>query len=281
MNQPYFCLQNVSYAYPDGTKAIQNITITIPQNAKIAVVGKNGSGKSTFFQLLMGLIKPTSGQLLFQNEKVQYSKKALKALRQQIGIVFQNADNQLFAGTVKQDIAIGPSNLGWSYEKVEETTAKAIALTQLEPLQYRPIHFLSGGQKKRVSIAGVYAMEPNLLLLDEPTGGLDNYFTTQMLGYLRQLENNERTFLLSTHDIQLAYEWADLFIVFDEGQIAYFGDAQGLFNNDDLLASAHLDKPLLFEIANLLLKKGYSLSQHEYPKTKNELITQFQKLNIL
>lgn len=274
---PYFHLSDVSYHYPDGSWAIKELTVDIPQNAKIAVLGQNGSGKSTFFQLLMGLIKPTSGQIYFQNEKLDYSKKSLKELRQQIGLVFQDADNQLFAGTVKQDIAIGPYNLGWSAEKINEMTQKAITLTQLEELQERPIHFLSGGQKKRVSIAGVYAMNPNILLLDEPTGGLDHYFATQMLDYLRQLENNERTFLLSTHDIHLAYEWADLFMVFDEGKILYFGQAHGLFENDKLLSHAHLEKPWVFELANHLIMNGYTISNKEFPKTKIELLNQIKK----
>ncbi len=274
---PYFRLSEVSYQYPDGTWAIKELTVDIPQNAKIAVLGQNGSGKSTFFQLLMGLIKPTSGQIEFQNEKLHYTKKALKELRQKIGLVFQDADNQLFAGTVKQDIAIGPFNLGWSVEKINEMTEKAIELTQLEELKNKPIHFLSGGQKKRVSIAGVYAMNPSIFLLDEPTGGLDHYFTTQMLEYLRQLENNKRTFLLSTHDINLAYEWADLFIVFDKGKIIYFGEAQGLFEKDDLLRQAHLEKPWVFELANHFIMNGYPFSQEAFPKTKNDLLNQIKK----
>jgi cobalt/nickel transport system ATP-binding protein len=273
----YFRLSDVSYRYPDGTWAIKELTVDIPQNARIAVLGQNGSGKSTFFQLLMGLIKPTTGRIYFQNEKLHYSKKALKELRQQIGLIFQDADNQLFAGTVKQDIAIGPYNLGWPVDKINEMTEKAIGLTQLEELQDRPIHFLSGGQKKRVSIAGVYAMNPSIFLLDEPTGGLDHYFATQMLDYLRQLENNERTFLLSTHDIHLAYEWADLFMVFDEGKILYFGEAQGLFENDALLNQAHLEKPWIFELASQLIANGHSMSQEEFPKTKNELLSLIKK----
>lgn len=267
----YFKLNQLSYAYADGTKALSDITLDIPKGKKIAILGHNGAGKSTLFQHLNGILKPTAGSILFEGNGLEYSRKALKTLRQKVGIVFQNADHQLFSGTVKQDIAFGPLNLGWSTEKTEEKIAWAVAQTEVEDLLDKPIHFLSVGQKKRVAMAGVLAMEPSVLLLDEPTAGLDNYYATQVLQYLAKLEDGERTILLATHDIPLAYEWADLIIVMEAGKIIYNGDPITLFYEDELLHRAHLERPWIFEMVIALQKKKLLQENIKIPRSKQEL----------
>lgn len=267
----YFKLNQLSYAYADGTKALSDITLDIPKGKKIAILGHNGAGKSTLFQHLNGILKPTAGTIVFEGNDLEYSRKALKALRQKVGIVFQNADHQLFSGTVKQDIAFGPLNLGWSTEKTEEKIAWAVAQTEVEDLLDKPIHFLSVGQKKRVAMAGVLAMEPSVLLLDEPTAGLDNYYATQVLQYLANLDDGERTILLATHDIPLAYEWADLIIVMEAGKIIYNGDPITLFYEDELLHRAHLERPWIFEMVIALQKKKLLQENINIPRSKQEL----------
>ncbi|MBL3728391.1 ATP-binding cassette domain-containing protein [Lysinibacillus sp. HST-98] len=267
----YFKLNQLSYAYADGTKALSDITLDIPKGKKIAILGHNGAGKSTLFQHLNGILKPTAGSILFEGNGLEYSRKALKTLRQKVGIVFQNADHQLFSGTVKQDIAFGPLNLGWSTEQTEEKIAWAVAQTEVEDLLDKPIHFLSVGQKKRVAMAGVLAMEPSVLLLDEPTAGLDNYYAAQVLQYLAKLENGERTILLATHDIPLAYEWADLIIVMEAGKIIYNGDPIALFYEDELLHRAHLERPWIFEMVIALQKKKLLQENIKIPRSKQEL----------
>ncbi|MGR6902854.1 MULTISPECIES: energy-coupling factor ABC transporter ATP-binding protein [Lysinibacillus] len=267
----YFKLNQLSYAYADGTKALSDITLNIPKGKKIAILGHNGAGKSTLFQHLNGILKPTAGSILFEGHGLEYNRKALKTLRQKVGIVFQNADHQLFSGTVKQDIAFGPLNLGWSTEKTEEKIAWAVAQTEVEDLLDKPIHFLSVGQKKRVAMAGVLAMEPSVLLLDEPTAGLDNYYATQVLQYLAKLEDGERTILLATHDIPLAYEWADLIIVMEAGKIIYNGDPITLFYEDELLHRAHLERPWIFEMVIALQKKKLLQENIKIPRSKQEL----------
>lgn len=267
----YFELNQLSYAYADGTKALSDITLDIPKGKKIAILGHNGAGKSTLFQHLNGILKPTAGTIVFEGNDLEYSRKALKALRQKVGIVFQNADHQLFSGTVKQDIAFGPLNLGWSTEKTEEKIAWAVAQTEVEDLLDKPIHFLSVGQKKRVAMAGVLAMEPSVLLLDEPTAGLDNYYATQVLQYLAKLEDGERTILLATHDIPLAYEWADLMIVMEAGKIIYNGDPITLFYEEELLNRAHLERPWVFEMVIALQKKKLLPENIKIPRSKQEL----------
>ncbi|MFK5708307.1 energy-coupling factor ABC transporter ATP-binding protein [Lysinibacillus boronitolerans] len=267
----YFKLNQLSYAYADGTKALSDLTLHIPKGKKIAILGHNGAGKSTLFQHLNGILKPTTGTILFEGNRLEYNRKALKALRQKVGIVFQNADHQLFSGTVKQDIAFGPLNLGWSPEKTEEKIAWAVAQTEVEDLLDKPIHFLSVGQKKRVAMAGVLAMEPSVLLLDEPTAGLDNYYATQVLQYLAKLEDGERTILLATHDIPLAYEWADLMIVMEAGKIIYNGDPITLFYEEELLNRAHLERPWVFEMVIALQKKKLLPENIKIPRSKQEL----------
>ncbi len=271
MTDLYFELTDLSYAYADGTHALTDITLQIPKGKKIALLGHNGAGKSTLFQHLNGILKPTNGSISFCGNELKYSRKALKELRQQVGIVFQDADNQLFSGTVKQDIAFGPLNLGWTTEKIEEKMAWAVAQTEVEALLNKPIHFLSVGQKKRVAMAGVLAMEPSILLLDEPTAGLDNYFSAQVLHYLASLENGERTILLATHDIPLAYEWADQIIVMEAGRIIYNGDPVDMFFQEDLLERAHLERPWVFEMALALQNKELFEKNIKMPRSKEDL----------
>ncbi|MGE7949582.1 energy-coupling factor ABC transporter ATP-binding protein [Lysinibacillus sp. NPDC093688] len=271
MTDLYFELTHLSYAYADGTHALTDITLQIPKGKKIALLGHNGAGKSTLFQHLNGILKPTAGSITFQGTALNYSRKALKDLRQQVGIVFQDADNQLFSGTVKQDIAFGPMNLGWTTEKMEENIAWAVAQTEVEALLDKPIHFLSVGQKKRVAMAGVLAMEPSVLLLDEPTAGLDNYYSAQVLHYLATLENGERSILLATHDIPLAYEWADQIIVMEAGRIIYNGDPVELFFQEDLLERAHLERPWVFDMAIALQNKKLFEKNSKMPRSKEDL----------
>ncbi|HWK21975.1 MAG TPA: ABC transporter ATP-binding protein [Ureibacillus sp.] len=277
MTVPYFSFEHVSFLYPDDTLAINNISLTIPVGKKIAILGENGSGKSTLFKLFMGLERPSDGKILFQGQPLMYNKKGLKQLRQQVGLVFQEADNQLFASTVKQDILYGPLNLDWSTDKVNSQVEKAIALTELEKLENRPIHFLSGGQKKRVAIAGVYAMEPKVLILDEPTSSLDYYFSTQLTDYLKKLDTDDRTFLYSTHQINLVYEWADYYIVLHKGELLYVGEGDGLFSDDDLLEKAHIEKPWLVSVIEML-KNSHPLWENlEFTQSKEALVTQINK----
>lgn len=271
MTDLFFELKQLSYAYADGTHALTDLTLQIPKGKKIALLGHNGAGKSTLFQHLNGILKPTTGNISFCGKELNYSRKALKELRQQVGIVFQDADNQLFSGTVMQDIAFGPLNLGWTTEKIEEKIAWAVAQTEVEPLLDKPIHFLSVGQKKRVAMAGVLAMEPSVLLLDEPTAGLDNYYAAQVLQYLAKLENGERTILLATHDIPLAYEWADQIIVMEAGKIIYNGCPVELFYQEQLLEQAHLERPWVFEMAIALQNKKLFEKNITMPRSKEDL----------
>lgn len=272
MEENFFTIEDVSHEYADGTMALQQLSLHIPKGKKIALLGHNGAGKSTLFQHLNGILKPTTGTIHFDGEPIAYNRKALSQLRQQVGIVFQDPDAQLFSGNVKQDIAFGPMNLGWSREKIEQRVTQAMEQTEVTALQHRPIHFLSLGQKKRVAIAGVLAMEPNVLILDEPTAGLDSYYARQIMDLFETIENEKRTILLSTHEVQLAYEWADIILVMHEGHIIYNGNPVDLFYKADILERAHLERPWVFEMATTLANKGLLSIDEKIPRTRKALV---------
>lgn len=278
MGEVLFELKQLTYVYPDGTAALKNISLSIRKGKKIALLGNNGAGKSTLFLHLNGILKPASGTILLEGSPIQYDRKSLLALRKKVGIVFQDPDSQLFSGNVIQDISFGPMNLGWSKEKVNKQTAMAMKQMDLTDLQHKPIHFLSLGQKKRVSFAGILAMEPEVFIFDEPTAGLDPYYSKQIKQVLDTIHQAEKTILLSTHDVHFAYEWADEIIVVSGGELLYQGDPVSLFHQEDIIVNAHLEKPWVFETAQVLQKKQYLQASGFMPRTKEKLFELFHSL---
>jgi cobalt/nickel transport system ATP-binding protein len=276
MEEVFFEINQLTHRYADGTTALQNLSLTIQKGKKIALLGNNGAGKSTLFQHLNGILEPTAGTLLFKGQKVKYDRKSLLTLRKQVGIVFQDPDSQLFSGNVRQDISFGPMNLGWSKEKVIRQVEWAMEQTEVTALQDKPIHFLSLGQKKRVAIAGVLAMDPEVFILDEPSAGLDAYYSKQIMQLLRDIHEAHKTIILSTHDVHFAYEWADEIIVMSDGEVLYHGDPVTIFHNQPLLNQAHLEKPWIFEMAQALIKEQLLSTEGEMPRSKKEL---FSRLN--
>ncbi|AZV45521.1 energy-coupling factor ABC transporter ATP-binding protein [Peribacillus asahii] len=271
MDELFFKIDQLTHRYVDGTTALKNLSLSVKKGKKIALLGNNGAGKSTLFQHLNGILQPTTGSILFKGEQVQYNRKFLMTLRKQVGIVFQDPDSQLFSGNVRQDISFGPMNLGWSQEKVHKQVEWAMEQTEVTALQDRPIHFLSLGQKKRVAIAGVLAMNPEVFILDEPSAGLDAYYSKQIMHILRDIHQEDKTIILSTHDVHFAYEWADEIIVMSDGEILYHGDPVTVFHNEALLNQAHLEKPWVFETAQQLLTKQLLRDEGPMPRSKEEL----------
>lgn len=271
MDELFFKIDQLTHRYVDGTTALKNLSLSVKKGKKIALLGNNGAGKSTLFQHLNGILQPTTGSILFKGEQVRYNRKFLMTLRKQVGIVFQDPDSQLFSGNVRQDISFGPMNLGWSQEKVRQQVEWAMEKTEVTALQDRPIHFLSLGQKKRVAIAGVLAMNPEVFILDEPSAGLDAYYSKQIMHILRDIHQGDKTIILSTHDVHFAYEWADEIIVMSDGEILYHGDPVTVFYNEALLNQAHLEKPWVFETAQQLLEKQLLRDEGPMPRSKEEL----------
>ncbi|MEK5270122.1 ATP-binding cassette domain-containing protein [Aeribacillus sp. FSL K6-8394] len=224
---------------------------------------------------LNGILRPTNGAIRFKGKEVAYDRKSLLSLRKQVGIVFQDPDSQLFSASVIQDISFGPQNLGLSKEEVLRKVEWAMEQTETTRLKDKPTHFLSLGQKKRVALAGVLAMDPDIMILDEPTAGLDSYYSKQIMKVLDHIQKQGKTIILSTHDVNLAFEWADELIVMNDGEILCYGDPATVFEQDKLIRKAHLEKPWVMETFQTLVQAKIFPSNESMPKSKEEL---FEKI---
>jgi len=232
-------LRNVSYTYPDGTEALHDISVTLRHEQRVALLGPNGAGKSTLIAHLNGIILAQTGTVLI--EDVPLTQQTLTLVRQRIGIVFQDPDNMLFMTSIADDIAFGPRNLGLPENEVQDRVRRALAVTGLEGLENKPGMHVSFGQKKRAAIAAVLAMEPAVLVLDEPTSNLDPRGRHGMLDFLRDLDV---TLLIATHDLEAAWELCDRALVIDEGRLVADGDAHPIMSDRDLMLTHGLDVPL-------------------------------------
>ena len=210
--------QNVSFSYPGGHEALRDVSFSIEKGEKVALVGLNGSGKSTLLLHTNGLLTADSGEVLVNGTPI--GPKTVDKSRQSVGMVFQNADDQLFMPTVEADVAFGPRNMGLSEEEIQQRVEKALRQTGCLELKDRAPFHLSGGQKKMASIATVLSMEPEILVFDEPTSGLDFAAEAQFIGIADRLPHS---ILMSTHDMQLARRLCTRAILMDHGSIAYDG----------------------------------------------------------
>jgi cobalt/nickel transport system ATP-binding protein len=261
-------IQNVSYTYHNGKAALKNINVAFREGERVAVVGNNGAGKSTFFLNLNGVLVPKTGKIFYRGQEL--NQKSRKQLRKKIGIVFQNADEQIIASTVKAEISFGPMNLKLPKEEVVRRVDLAMQYMGLTEFAERPPHYLSGGEKKRVSIADIIAMESELIIFDEPTAALDPYNCCMLEEVLGKLVSEGKTLLLSTHDMDFAYRFADRVLVFSDGELIADDRPEIIFQNDEILTRANLKKPQLLEIWQTLIGK-YDFNTEKIPKTTEEL----------
>jgi cobalt/nickel transport system ATP-binding protein len=248
--------RNVGYSYGDGTKALKEVSVSLEEGKKIALVGPNGAGKSTLMLMFNGILRPTSGEVFFRGRSLQYGSASLREIRRRVGMVFQNSDDQLFAPTVYQDVAFGPVNLGYPREKVERYVSYALAYVGLSGYERRPPHHLSGGEKKRVAIAGILAMEPEVMILDEPTSNLDPAGSEEIMDMLDELNCGGKTLIISTHDVDLAYRWADEIILMENGGVLRAGMGPELFADGELIKRAKLKLPVVVDLYNELIGRG-------------------------
>lgn len=223
-------------------------TLTIPKGGRLALLGANGSGKTTLLRTLAGAVRPSSGRVLVDGHPVAHDRAGLKAHRQVAQLVAQNPDDQLFAADVFRDVSFGPLNLGLSEAEVRERVAHALSVLSIEDLADRPIHELSYGQRKRVAIAGALAMEPCVILLDEPTAGLDPQGVEEMVSALEGLLAAHTTVVIATHDVDFALWWADSVAVLVEGKVRH-GLPTDLLGDAGLVAAARLRQPLVLQAA--------------------------------
>ncbi len=247
---------NLNYIYHDGVHAIKDINIKIKEGEKVAIMGPNGAGKSTLFLHFNGLKEPDRGNIEVDGEKMVYNKKELLEIRQKVGIVFQNPNDQLFAPSVEEDVAFGPMNLGLPIEEVEKRTAEALELVEMSDSKDKPPHHLSGGQQKKVAIAGIIAMRPEIMILDEPTAGLDPQGVDQILEILNKLNEEGMTIVISSHDVEMINDFADHIFVLKEGKIIGDGTPDEIFSNHELLEKANLKPPKTAELLKILKENG-------------------------
>lgn len=253
MNELILKIDGLCFNYGDDF-SLDNICVDFYKGEKIAILGSNGSGKSTFFLNINGVLKPSGGKIYLND--ILITKKNSNELRKNIGIVFQEPDNQMICSTVESEIAFGPLNLGLSQDEALERTKKAMKQMNIEHIRNKPVHYLSGGQKKSVSIADILAMEPQIIIFDEPTASLDPMSCEMFEDILDDIEKSGVTTLISTHDVNFVWRWADRIIVFDDGQIIADDIPEKIFSNEGILFKAKLKKPLLLEISDVLSKIG-------------------------
>jgi cobalt/nickel transport system ATP-binding protein len=244
---------DLSYTYPDGTKALENINFTAEKGEKIAILGPNGAGKSTLLYHFNGLLMPTGGKVRVLGHEV--SEANIDYIRRKVGLVFQNPDDQLFAPTVIQDIAFGPRNIGLPLKEIEECVEWALEVMELKGLENKPPQKLSQGQKKRVSIAGVLAMKPEIIALDEPTANLDPRTVNKILELLLKLNRDLGiTLIIATHDVDFVPLCSDKVYILNDGKTVLEGPLKEVFSNAEMLRDMDLRLPRiahLFEILRL------------------------------
>lgn len=277
MKEELLKVKDLSFAY-EKKQVLKNISISITRGEKIAIMGSNGAGKSTFFLNLNGVLWPDCGEVMLDGKRID--KKNIQELRRKVGFVFQDADSQIIASTVKTEISFGPMNLRLGREEVIRRVESAISYLSLEELQERPPHYLSGGEKKRVSIADILAMEPEILIFDEPMAALDPVNAQNVENILQNLHEDGKTLLVATHDVDFAYRFADRILVFAEGRLIADGTPLEIFRKQEVMEQAHLKKPSMLTIWEALVEAQIVTQQENYPVTPNEAakeIAQYKK----
>ena len=267
---PIIELRQLTHIYSQGTPfehvALQNVDLTVAPGEYLAVIGRTGSGKSTLMQHLNGLLRPTSGQVLFEGEDIWGSKERTRQVRFQVGLVFQYPEYQLFEETVYRDIAFGPTNMGLDQAEVDRRVRQAARFVGLSDhtLEKSPFD-LSGGQKRRVAIAGVIAMEPKVLILDEPTAGLDPAGAAQILGNIRAYHREKKAaIILVSHSMNEVAREAQRLVVFRDGTIPYSGTPQEVFSHGSELERMGLGVPDMTRVFARLRDMGYQVPASVY-----------------
>lgn len=270
-------LENVSYTYQAGTpfegRALFDMTTTIKDGSYTAFIGHTGSGKSTIMQLLNGLYLPTSGQVKVDDTIItsQSKNKEIKPIRKKVGLVFQFPESQLFAETVLEDIAFGPQNFGVSKEEAEQRALESLRLVGLsDELRDQNPFDLSGGQMRRVAIAGILAMQPDILVLDEPTAGLDPQGRKELMSLFKQLHLSGMTIVLVTHLMDDVADYATAVNVMEKGHLVLSGTPKDVFQKVAFLKEKQLGVPKITEFALQLQEKGYSFES--LPTTIEEFV---------
>ncbi len=240
--------EKLSYRYEDGTEALTDIQFDTSKGRMIGVIGSNGAGKSTLFKCLTGLVRPTSGDVYLNEAPYAYEKKFIQGLRQRVNMVFQDPEKQIFFPRVFDDIAFAPRNLKWSQAVVTERVMSSVEKTKLEKLVEKPVHALSYGQKKRVAIAGILAMNCDVIIFDEPEAGLDPGMKKRMTEIMNELVEQGKTVIISSHNMDLIYELSDYIYILHKGRLLGEGKPEEVLSDEVLLSQTDLEMPWLIRV---------------------------------
>lgn len=264
---------DVSYTY-DGNdeRALDGLNLKIRRGTKVAFMGGNGSGKSTFFLCLNGIRRPDTGKIRIDGKAIEYTRKGLLEVRGRVGIVFQEPDDQLFSASVYEEISFGILNLGADEETARREVESVIEELEITPFQDRPAHALSGGQKKQVAIADILVMHPEVMILDEPAAALDPKHTRKVQQIVDRLTEKGITVLMATHDIDYAYSWADEIVLMHRGKVIRQGTPFEVCSDREALKAASLEVPAVLRMHERLKEKGLVPQDAAPPGNIDELV---------
>lgn len=249
--------KNICYAYEKGEAySLNGVSLQIKRGSKVAFMGANGCGKSTFFLCCNGIFKPDKGEILFAGSPLDYSRKGLLHLRSKVGVVFQEPDNQLFCSSVFQEISFGILNMGVPPDRAKQEVEGIIESLEITPFQDRPAHALSGGQKKQVSIADILVMRPDVMILDEPGAALDARHTKIVNEIVDRLTQGGITVLMATHDMNYALLWADEIVLMHEGKVLMQDSPINVCAHKEVLAMTNQEEPEVLRLFSLLQRKN-------------------------
>jgi cobalt/nickel transport system ATP-binding protein len=261
----------VTYAYSrKGAKVLNEMEIDIPVGKKTAILGSNGAGKSTLFSVLNALYKPVGGKVLYKDKPLSYGHKDKIKMRSEVSILFQNPNEMMFKPYVEQDVAYGPENMKLPKSEVEERVQEALFAVGMEKYRKTPIMKLSYGQRKRVTLAGVLAMRPSVLIMDEPTAGLDPQMAFEVMEIAEQLNSSGVTVIMSSHDTDLVYSWADEIRVLNSAKCVYSGLPEPFYENYPLVQKAGLLLPSVYKMNRAFAGMG-KCALEPYPRTQSQL----------
>ncbi len=247
--------RNLTHVYRGKIKALDSINFAAKPGERIAIIGANGAGKSTLFKHFNGILKPTSGEVLIKGEPI--NTKNILQVRRTVGVVFQDPDDQIFAPTVKQDVAFGPMNLGLSEEIIEKRVRESLETVRLTGFEERAPHHLSTGEKKKVAIAGILAMQPEVLVLDEPTAGLDPGGAMRFINLINEMNRYLGiTTIIATHEVDIVPLLADRVCIMSLGKIIGDGTPEEIFSTDELIKKTHLRLPVVAQLMEMLQEEG-------------------------
>ncbi len=277
---PRIQTHEVTFCYSrKGAKVLDSVTIQIRDGSKSAILGANGAGKSTLFSVMNALRKPEKGQVLYDGKPISYRHRGIIRMRSEVSILFQNPNDMMFKPYVGQDVAYGPENMKLSKEEVEERVTEALFTVGMGDYRDSPIMKLSYGQRKRVTLAGVLAMRPKVLILDEPTAGLDPQMAYEVMEIAEQLNVNGVTVLMSSHDTDLTYTWADDIHVIQGGRLMYTGSPEPFYSNVVDVTAAGLMRPSVFSINRTMSRMG-TFDEEPYPKTQTQMAAKMSSSDV-